>query len=80
MGLSNRSRHGLTPDREGNSLGHSLIERADPVDHGNLCCADLPAHVGVLHPQLIDPSHEITRLLRDLLRDVGTTGLVLGCH
>ena len=33
-----------------------------------------------IHAQLIDPGQEITRLLGDLLGDLGTTRLVLGRH
>ena len=78
--LSNRSRHGLPPVRDGDPLGHGLVECADPFDHRNLCCADLRTHVGGQHPKLIDPGQEITRLLGDLLGDLGTTRLVLGRH
>ncbi len=80
VGFSNRGRHGLAPAGDGDPLGHGPIECNDPVDHRSLCCADFRARLCVQRPQLVDPRQEITRLLADLLGDLGTIGLVLGRH
>jgi hypothetical protein len=80
MGLSDREGHRLPLLRDGDTLGHGLIECIDPLDHRNLCCVDLRAPAGVQRPQALDPRYEITSLLGDLLGYLGTTGLVLDRH